>query len=106
MTTLKYNKEERGDNMLIDNVEVTVEGLTDVSEKEMRHYVEYVGNQTDKPLTTLLITDAGDGNVTLHYELSAEKFERIRRITGYLVGSIDRWNNAKRAEEHERVKHA
>ena len=33
------------------------------------------------------------------------KFERIRRITGYLVGTIDRFNNAKRAEEHDRVKH-
>lgn len=32
-------------------------------------------------------------------------FDRIRRITGYLVGTIDRWNNAKRAEEQERVKH-
>ncbi len=33
------------------------------------------------------------------------RFERIRRITGYLVGTIDRFNNAKRAEEHDRVKH-
>ena len=32
-------------------------------------------------------------------------FERIRRITGYLVGNLDRFNNAKRAEEAERVKH-
>ena len=32
-------------------------------------------------------------------------FERIRRITGYLVGSLDRFNNAKRAEERDRVKH-
>lgn len=32
-------------------------------------------------------------------------FDRIRRITGYLVGSLDRWNNAKRAEEKDRVKH-
>ncbi len=32
-------------------------------------------------------------------------FERIRRITGYLVGTTDRFNNAKRAEEHDRVKH-
>ena len=31
-------------------------------------------------------------------------FERIRRITGYLVGTMDRWNNAKRAEERDRVK--
>ena len=34
------------------------------------------------------------------------KFERIRRITGYLVGTTDRFNNAKRAEEHDRVKHS
>ena len=33
------------------------------------------------------------------------KFERIRRITGYLVGSLERFNDAKRAEEHDRVKH-
>lgn len=32
-------------------------------------------------------------------------FERIRRITGYLVGTLDRFNNGKRAEEHDRVKH-
>ena len=32
-------------------------------------------------------------------------FERIRRITGYLVGTVDRFNNAKRAEERDRVKH-
>ena len=33
-------------------------------------------------------------------------FERIRRITGYLVGGLDRFNDAKRAEERDRVKHA
>ena len=33
------------------------------------------------------------------------KFERIRRITGYLAGTLDRFNDAKRAEERERVKH-
>ena len=33
------------------------------------------------------------------------KFERIRRITGYLVGTLNNWNNAKRAEEKDRVKH-
>ena len=33
------------------------------------------------------------------------RFERIRRITGYLVGTMDRWNNAKKAEERDRVKH-
>jgi ribonucleoside-triphosphate reductase len=33
------------------------------------------------------------------------RFERIRRITGYLVGTMDKWNNAKKAEERDRVKH-
>lgn len=33
------------------------------------------------------------------------KFERIRRVTGYLVGTLDRFNNAKRAEVNDRVKH-
>ena len=32
-------------------------------------------------------------------------FERTRRITGYLVGDLERFNNAKRAEERDRVKH-
>ena len=33
------------------------------------------------------------------------KFERIRRVTGYLVGTLDRFNDAKRAEVKDRVKH-
>ena len=33
------------------------------------------------------------------------KFQRVRRITGYLVGTMERWNDAKKAEEHDRVKH-
>lgn len=33
-------------------------------------------------------------------------FDRIRRITGYLVGTLDRFNGGKKAEEHDRVKHS
>lgn len=33
-------------------------------------------------------------------------FERIRRITGYISGTLDTWNNAKKAEEKDRVKHS
>ncbi len=40
-----------------------------------------------------------------HEEDAEVGFERIRRITGYLVGTLDRFNDAKRAEEHDRVKH-
>ncbi len=35
-----------------------------------------------------------------------EKFERIRRVTGYLAGDVSRFNNGKRAEEKDRVKHS
>lgn len=38
-------------------------------------------------------------------EYAGHPFERIRRITGYLVGTLDKWNNAKRAEERDRTKH-
>ena len=44
-------------------------------------------------------------DVAIHYGYHAQPFERIRRITGYLVGTLDRFNDAKRAEEHDRVKH-
>lgn len=40
-----------------------------------------------------------------HEDDGQPKFERIRRITGYLVGTVDRWNDAKRAELNDRIKH-
>ena len=53
---------------------------------------------------------AGDTAMKEYFDEHAEwfeegKFERLRRITGYLVGTLDRWNDAKKAEEHARVKH-
>ena len=44
-------------------------------------------------------------HVELTYHVEGKPFERVRRITGYLVGTLDRWNNAKQAEERDRVKH-
>ena len=46
-----------------------------------------------------------DQYLNVSYTLEPVKFERIRRITGYLVGTMDRWNDGKRAEERDRVKH-
>lgn len=58
----------------------------------------------EHPNATLVeIKVLNDEEVELIYK--APPFERIRRITGYLVGTLDRWNDAKRAEEHDRVKH-
>ena len=44
--------------------------------------------------------------VELSYDFGHTPFHRIRRITGYLVGTLDRFNNGKRAEERDRVKHS
>ena len=41
-----------------------------------------------------------------HSEYFGNQFERLRRITGYLVGSLERWNDGKKAEEAVRVKHS
>jgi len=50
---------------------------------------------------------AVDGEyVNINYFLAPEPFTRIRRITGYLVGDMSHWNNAKRAELANRVKHS
>ncbi len=91
--------------MLVNGVNVKVNGLPDVSEQEIVNYIGYVKEQTHEPLKSLSISKADEGGIALDYVLRPQKFERIRRITGYLVGTIDRWNNAKQAEEHERVKH-
>lgn len=47
-------------------------------------------------------TTTEDGHIMIGQGV---RFERIRRITGYLVGTVARFNNAKRAEERDRVKH-
>ena len=43
--------------------------------------------------------------IDLEYVYREKPFHRLRRITGYLVGTLNRWNNGKRAEERDRVKH-
>lgn len=91
--------------MTVNGINVTVTGINDMSQKEIIGYIEMLQNENQEELCSLEISPAEDGEINLDYELQPAKFERIRRITGYLVGTIDRWNNAKRAEEHDRVKH-
>ena len=91
--------------MTVNGIEVSVKGVDNVSEQEITNYIDYIHEQTSEELERLEISAAQNGSVALDYTLRPPKFERIRRITGYLVGTIDRWNNAKRAEEHDRVKH-
>lgn len=85
-------------------IQVNVKGgvMTD-AEKEA--YIRRAREQyPDKRISSMDITLDGDyADITYHWE--TVPFERIRRITGYLVGTLDRFNNGKRAEEADRVKH-
>lgn len=59
----------------------------------------------------LISEKSGTATAKEYFDAHAEyfdegKFERLRRITGYLVGTLDRWNDAKKAEESARVKHS
>ena len=71
---------------------------------EIKRYIEKAKGHAGDDISEITLTPK-DGKVEIRYVTVLRKFERIRRRTGYLVGSVDRWNNAKRAEERERVKH-
>ena len=92
--------------MTVDGVSITSE-LEDLSEEEARKYIRYVLEKVkgDATLIKIAVKSCPDGKVDVEYTLRGKKFERIRRITGYLTGDLNTWNNAKRAEEKERVKH-
>lgn len=77
-----------------------------ISQEEINEYVKYVEEKyPDKKIATLDLNVNGD-YVDLNYTFENDvPFERIRRITGYLVGTLDRFNDGKRAEERDRVKH-
>ena len=76
-----------------------------ISQDEINAYVKYgTSKYSHRHITGLDIVVDNDF-VDLKYHFAPVKFERIRRITGYLVGTTDRFNNAKRAEVNDRVKH-
>lgn len=79
----------------------------DIPEEELSAYKDYVIKKyPDRKIDNVNITIGDDGMVDIETHFKPQpKFTRIRRITGYLVGTVDRFNNAKRAEEHDRVKH-
>ena len=86
------------------NIELTVTGGT-LDDKEIQAYVDR--GRENKPSQKLISLDINvDGEyVDLTYKYDDRPFERIRRITGYLVGTLDRFNNAKKAEVLDRVTH-
>jgi len=85
-------------------VEVTVKN-GEIPYNEAKAYVIHAYEKyVDKVIDAVFVT-LDDEYVDLDYHFSTKPFERIRRITGYLVGTLDRFNNAKRAEVNDRVKH-
>ena len=82
------------------NIEIT----GNASPEEAKNYIEYLEGKYGRKVKTLNIELDGD-YANLTYELEDIPFERIRRITGYLVGTMDKWNDAKKAEEADRIKH-
>ncbi|MBR2283996.1 MAG: hypothetical protein IJ874_06210 [Ruminococcus sp.] len=79
-----------------------------LSEEEIRAYIDYgTKKYSDRVIREITIRTDGDF-VDLKFDFVSDDipFDRIRRITGYLVGTLDRFNDGKRAEEHDRVKHS
>lgn len=77
-----------------------------ISQDEINAYIEYGKKKYHgREITELTITPDGEF-ADLKFNFADIPFDRIRRITGYLVGTTERFNNAKRAEEKDRVKHS
>ena len=79
-------------------------GTMDHKEIEKSVNIILKDNPTRK-LDNLELSIDGDF-INMKYTFKPLNFDRIRRITGYLVGTMDRWNDAKTSEEHDRVKHS
>ena len=77
----------------------------EIDEKEKQGYIDYVQKKNPGQMIEYIIVRLDGEFVDLEYKVSPKPFDRIRRITGYLVGDTRYWNNAKRAEERDRVKH-
>lgn len=80
--------------------------LEDIEEalKELRYDPMHVSVLVELGVN-LLDEEAAKEYYAAH-QIVSYNFERLRRITGYLVGSLERWNDGKRAEESDRVKHS
>ena len=91
-------------------MKVVIKGVTFKvvnGEVPMAESTAYVDRVLEKYCDNLVeICGILDGEeIDLEYVYHVQPFHRLRRITGYLVGNLSRWNNGKRAEEKDRVKH-
>lgn len=72
---------------------------------EKKIYIDYIKEKVGKRELESVTIKVNGEYVDLEWTLKDIPFERIRRITGYLVGDMSRWNDGKRAEEADRVNH-
>ena len=88
---------------------ITIEfNVSNMTEDVAKDYIKYTKEHKSKSsdISKIIVFINGDeADITIEYIQDKPKIERIRRITGYLTTAVDSWNNAKRAEESERVKH-
>lgn len=81
--------------------------VSEISEEEKKAYMDYARKKyPDEVIDTLIISFDSEGYANLEIHKHSMPFVRLRRITGYLTNSLERWNNGKRAEEHDRIKHS
>ena len=83
---------------------VTSEQIDKALEEYTNYDVLHYSVLVEKALQLLTDEEAREAYWNDHW-IDNPKFERLRRITGYLVGSLERWNSAKQSEEKARVKH-
>ena len=74
------------------------------STDELKAYVEFVKDRVQN-VSSIKVTLCDDGQVDITWTAHGQPFHRLRRITGYLTSDLRSWNDAKQAEEHDRVKH-
>jgi dUTPase len=79
-------------------------GGDNISDEELSVYLKQMQSKHKRKIIKANVTVDSE-YVNFNYTFEPVPFERIRRITGYLVGTTARWNDAKQAEERDRVKH-
>ena len=79
--------------------------ISTIPQEEIDAYKKYVREKYPDEIIDEIILEFEGDDVKIETHKHSIPFNRIRRITGYLVGSLERFNNGKRAEEHDRVKH-
>lgn len=87
------------------NVILTNGDISTLPQEEIEAYKEHARKKYPNDYIDELILTLDGDYVNMEIHKHAKPFDRIRRITGYLVGTLDRFNNGKRAEERDRVKH-